>query len=141
MDPDLWIEALTYFALRDDDCQHEIGEVLNNIDRDNLLPPLPIIQILSQKVRRSLEPTTHRMVVRETHRAPPLFVVVVSVYQPTTQLAVVKDYIVRRLSQENQLIAEDQRCINNYREETEKMKKEFEELRSGYVPHTHKLTR
>lgn len=99
MDPDLWIEALTYFALRDDDCQHEIGEVLNNIDRENLLPPLPIIQILSQK--------------------------------PTTQLVVVKDYIVRRLSQENQLIAEDQRCINNYREETEKMKKEFEELRSG----------
>lgn len=74
--------------------------------------------------------------VRETHRASPLFVVAASVYQPTTQLAVVKDYIVRRLSQENQLIAEDQRCINNYREETEKMKKEFEELRSGYVPHT-----
>jgi hypothetical protein len=62
------------------------------------------------------------------------------VYQPTTQLAVVKDYIVRRLSQENQLIAEDQRCINNYREETEKMKKEFEELRSGYVSHTHTHT-
>jgi hypothetical protein len=59
MDPDLWIEALTYFALRDDDCQHEIGEVLNNIDRDNLLPPLPIIQILSQKVRHLLESTTH----------------------------------------------------------------------------------
>jgi hypothetical protein len=51
MDSDLWIEALSYFAHRDDDCQHEIGEVLNNIDRENLLPPLPIIQILSQKVR------------------------------------------------------------------------------------------
>lgn len=73
MDPDLWIEALTYFALRDDDCQHEIGEVLNNIDRDNLLPPLPIIQILSQKVRHLLDSTTHGMVVRETHRASPLF--------------------------------------------------------------------
>lgn len=50
MDADLWIEALNFFALREDDCQHEIGEVLNNIDRENLLPPLPVIQILSQKV-------------------------------------------------------------------------------------------
>jgi len=99
MDPDLWIDAITYFALREDDCHHEIEEVLNNIDRENLLPPLPVIQILSQK--------------------------------PTTQLAVVKDYIIRRLSQENQLIAEDQRSINNYREETEKMKKEYEELQTG----------
>jgi len=50
MDPDLWIDAITYFALREDDCHHEIEEVLNNIDRENLLPPLPVIQILSQKV-------------------------------------------------------------------------------------------
>lgn len=61
MDPELWIEALNYFALREDNCQHEIGEVLNNIDRENLLPPLPVIQILSQKVahHNSIELNSH----------------------------------------------------------------------------------
>ncbi|KAL6049387.1 Vacuolar protein sorting-associated protein 11 [Balamuthia mandrillaris] len=98
-DPNLWVQALSYFAGRDEDCQAEIIEVLNNIDRDNLLPPLLVIQILSQK--------------------------------STTTLSVVKDYIVQRLQQQNQLIAEDQRLIRMYSDETDKMRREMHELKTG----------
>lgn len=45
----LWVEALSYFAGVEEDCQAEIREVLKNIDEENLLPPLRVVQILSQK--------------------------------------------------------------------------------------------
>lgn len=45
----LWIEALSYFAGVEEDCETEIKEVLKNIDEENLLPPLRVVQILSQK--------------------------------------------------------------------------------------------
>jgi len=53
-DPNLWIQALSYFAAKEEDCQKEIGEVLGNIDRDNLIPPLLVIQILAQKQTTTL---------------------------------------------------------------------------------------
>lgn len=40
---------MNYFAKNKDDCQKEISEVLSCIDRENLLPPLLVVQILSQK--------------------------------------------------------------------------------------------
>eukprot|EP01114_Cavostelium_apophysatum_P016791 TRINITY_DN4846_c1_g1_i1.p1 TRINITY_DN4846_c1_g1~~TRINITY_DN4846_c1_g1_i1.p1 ORF type:complete len:953 (+),score=293.87 TRINITY_DN4846_c1_g1_i1:58-2916(+) len=48
-DPNLWVEVLTYFANKQEDCHKEIKEVLVYIDRDNLLPPLQVVQILSQR--------------------------------------------------------------------------------------------
>jgi len=53
-DPNLWVQVLTYFARKDEDCQKEITEVLTYVDRDNLLPPLLVIQILSQKQSATL---------------------------------------------------------------------------------------
>ncbi|KAI9088717.1 hypothetical protein DFS34DRAFT_708836 [Phlyctochytrium arcticum] len=52
-DPSLWTQALAYFAekgtgLGGDDPQAELLEVLHNIDRRNLLPPLQVIQILAR---------------------------------------------------------------------------------------------
>jgi len=47
-DPNLWVHVLSYFAQKDDDCQKEIVEILNTIDKKNLLPPLQVIQILSK---------------------------------------------------------------------------------------------
>jgi len=53
-EPNLWVEALSYFAGRNEDRPKEIIEVLTSIDRDNLLPPLLVIQILSQKSTATL---------------------------------------------------------------------------------------
>jgi len=47
-DPNLWVQVLSYFAAKKEDCRKEITDVLANIDKLNLLPPLQVIQILSQ---------------------------------------------------------------------------------------------
>lgn len=73
-DPNLWVVVLTYFAKKKEDCHKQITEVLSNIDRDNLLPPLLAVQILSQN--------------------------------PNTTLGLIKDYITKRLQQENKEISE-----------------------------------
>jgi hypothetical protein len=48
-DPNLWIQVLSYFASISDECSAEISEVLENIDKSNLMPPLLVLQILAQK--------------------------------------------------------------------------------------------
>eukprot|EP01106_Pelomyxa_sp_JSP_P001883 TRINITY_DN1287_c0_g1_i1.p1 TRINITY_DN1287_c0_g1~~TRINITY_DN1287_c0_g1_i1.p1 ORF type:complete len:165 (-),score=44.03 TRINITY_DN1287_c0_g1_i1:162-656(-) len=52
--------------------------------------------------------------------------------RPTTTLGVIKDYISRILQQEKLIIQQDQREIRAFREETEKLKSEIEELRTGH---------
>eukprot|EP01133_Synstelium_polycarpum_P001183 gene1183-1361_t len=54
-DPNLWVQVLSYFSTNKKDCQNEIIEVLTNIDKDNLIPPLLVIQILSQNKNTTLE--------------------------------------------------------------------------------------
>eukprot|EP00002_Diphylleia_rotans_P002067 TRINITY_DN11279_c0_g1_i5.p1 TRINITY_DN11279_c0_g1~~TRINITY_DN11279_c0_g1_i5.p1 ORF type:complete len:734 (+),score=159.34 TRINITY_DN11279_c0_g1_i5:50-2251(+) len=44
-DPNLWIQVLSYFAGKTELCHKEITEILANIDRENLLPPLLVIQV------------------------------------------------------------------------------------------------
>ncbi len=41
-----------------------------------------------------------------------------------------QDYITRRLQQENDQVQEDERLIRQYREETEKMRNQIEELKT-----------
>ena len=53
-EPNLWIQSLNYFAIKTEDCTNEISEILTNIDRSNLLPPLMVIQILSKKSTATL---------------------------------------------------------------------------------------
>lgn len=77
-----------------------------DIDRDNLLPPLLVIQILSSGADGSTS--------------------------NNTSLSLIKDYITRRLQQENQFIAEDNRQIRNFKEETKKMRNEIQELKTRY---------
>ena len=48
----------------------------------------------------------------------------------TATLGVVKDYIIRRLQQENEQIAKDERMIRKYREDTEKMRVHIDELKT-----------
>ena len=42
-----------------------------------------------------------------------------------------QDYIVRRLQMENDQIAEDERLIKQYREDTEKKRNKIEELKTS----------
>jgi hypothetical protein len=46
-EPNLWLNTLTYFAQRPH-CQQEIRDVLACIDRENILPPLLVIQTLAR---------------------------------------------------------------------------------------------
>ena len=39
-EPYLWVQALTYFAQREEDCKSHLAQVLDQIDEKNLLPPL-----------------------------------------------------------------------------------------------------
>lgn len=50
-DPNLWVRALTYFSDIDPatyDCKEEIIEILKNIEKHQILPPLQVIQILAK---------------------------------------------------------------------------------------------
>lgn len=97
-DPSLWTQALAYFAKKEEHCKGHIIEVLNHIDKCNLLSPLLVIDTLA--------------------------------HNSTATLGVIKDYIVRRLQQENEQIAKDERMIRKYREDTEKMRGQIEELKT-----------
>ncbi|XP_069106820.1 vacuolar protein sorting-associated protein 11 homolog isoform X1 [Argopecten irradians] len=97
-DSNLWVQALSYFARKEDNCKSQLMEVLSHIDKKNLLPPLLVIQSLA--------------------------------HNSTATLSVVKDYIIRRLQLENDQIAEDERLIKQYREDTEKKRAQIEEMKT-----------
>ncbi|KAK3611536.1 hypothetical protein CHS0354_016470 [Potamilus streckersoni] len=97
-DPQLWVQALSYFAKKEESCKSQLMEVLSNIDKRNLLPPLLVIETLA--------------------------------HNSTATLSIIKDYIIRRLQLENDQIAEDERLIRQYREDTEKKRKQIEELKT-----------
>lgn len=46
--------------------------------------------------------------------------------------AAVQDYITRRLQAEHDQIEEDERLVRQYREETEKMRSEIDQLKTTY---------
>ncbi|KAK1296896.1 hypothetical protein QJS10_CPB15g01584 [Acorus calamus] len=47
-DPSLWKDVLNYFGDLGEDCSKEVKEVLTYIERDDLLPPIVVVQILSR---------------------------------------------------------------------------------------------
>lgn len=53
-DPNLWVQALSYFATKEKDCKPYIVDVLSQIDRHNLLPPLLVIQTLAHNSTATL---------------------------------------------------------------------------------------
>ena len=53
-DPGLWIQALAYFARKEEDCKQQIVEVLSHIDKHNLLPPLLVTQTLAHNSTATL---------------------------------------------------------------------------------------
>ncbi|CAK9315518.1 unnamed protein product [Citrullus colocynthis] len=47
-DPSLWADLLKYFGELGEDCSKEVKEVLTYIERDDILPPIIVIQTLSR---------------------------------------------------------------------------------------------
>ncbi|KAK9741925.1 hypothetical protein RND81_03G138000 [Saponaria officinalis] len=47
-DPALWADVLRYFGELGEDCSREVKEVLTYIERDDILPPIIVLQTLSQ---------------------------------------------------------------------------------------------
>ena len=52
--PDLWVQTLSYFADRSDDCKPEMAEVLDVINNRGLLSALQVIDILSRNTNVTL---------------------------------------------------------------------------------------
>ncbi|KAK7310771.1 hypothetical protein RJT34_08486 [Clitoria ternatea] len=47
-DPSLWADVLKYFGELGEDCSKEVKEVLTYIERDDILPPIVVLQTLSR---------------------------------------------------------------------------------------------
>lgn len=47
-DPSLWADVLKYFGELGEDCSREVKEVLTYIERDDILPPIVVLQTLSR---------------------------------------------------------------------------------------------
>ncbi|XP_061416593.1 LOW QUALITY PROTEIN: vacuolar protein sorting-associated protein 11 homolog [Lethenteron reissneri] len=69
--------------------------------------------------------------IDQNNLMPPLLVVQTLAHNSTATLAVIKDYIIRRLQSECEQIAEDEQYVRGYREETEKIRGHIEELRTS----------
>jgi hypothetical protein len=55
LDPNLWVQVLSYFANAEDkEFEDEIASILQKIEKDNLLPPLLVVQILSKHPKTKL---------------------------------------------------------------------------------------
>ncbi|RXM92601.1 Vacuolar protein sorting-associated protein 11-like [Acipenser ruthenus] len=50
----LWEQALGYFARKEEDCKEYITAVLQHIDRNNLMPPLLVVQTLAHNSTATL---------------------------------------------------------------------------------------
>ena len=64
---------------------------------------------------------------------PPLLVIQTLAHNSTATLGVVKDYITRRLQQERSAIDDDERLVRQYRDETDRMRAEIEQLKNRYL--------
>lgn len=101
-DANIWIQVLNYFTTcssTDREFNDEIMHILQYIDHNDLLPPLIVVQILSQNSKM--------------------------------ELGTIKEYLIRRLHQQQELIAQDQNLIKNYQTETKKMKDEIKDLQTN----------
>ena len=93
------MQTLSYFANKEgDQCLEELALVLQNIDKDNLLPPLLVLQVLSQK--------------------------------KTATLDLIKPFLLKRLKDDQNQIAEVQKLIRDNTKNTTDMKQEIENLRT-----------
>jgi vacuolar protein sorting-associated protein 11 len=53
-DTNMWIQVLSFFANGKDEYKKEISQILAKIEKDDILPPLTVIQILSSHKKTTL---------------------------------------------------------------------------------------
>ncbi len=107
MDPNLWIQALSYFvnlnseaADTETNVNEYLSRVLQKIEKENLLPPLLVAQILSKS-------------------------------GSTIQLHTIQEYLCTRIAQEQMLMKEDEEQIKEYQSATKAMKNEVFNLKTS----------
>ncbi|KAJ3287175.1 Vacuolar protein sorting-associated protein 11 [Borealophlyctis nickersoniae] len=108
-DPSLWTQALSYFAekgtrtgdLLGDAGPPELLEVLDTIDKRNLLPPLQVVQVLARN--------------------------------SAVTIGMVREYLIRRIEAERKAVDESEKLIHSYREETERMRAQIDELKGSPI--------
>jgi vacuolar protein sorting-associated protein 11 len=89
-DPNVWINALSYFSGKNTpQAQARISEVLQHIDKNNLLPPLLVLQILAQDSQSNNKGERVNLIIK-----------------PNVTLGVIKDYIIQRFDRDNQQISD-----------------------------------
>ncbi|CAI9739698.1 sorting-associated 11 homolog [Octopus vulgaris] len=106
----------------------EYGQVINTCKRFGIQEPNLWVQSLSYFAMKEDNCKTFLM---EKNLLPPLLVIQTLANNSAATLSVVKDYIVKRLQQENDQITEDERLIQQYREDTLKKKNQIEELKTS----------
>lgn len=96
-DPNLWIQALWFFAQAGESQKTYFKTVLEQIEKGKLLPPIMVVEIASRS--------------------------------QTATLSLIKDYLIRHLQSENRQTEENERLMNQYKEDTAKARSEIEDLR------------
>ncbi|KAF9191262.1 hypothetical protein BGZ49_003569 [Haplosporangium sp. Z 27] len=102
LEPSLYPLTLSYFSSspgRLTSATPELLKVLDHIDQQDLLPPLRVVQALSQT--------------------------------SVATIGMIKNYIGRRIEAERKERQEDQKLIQNYRAESEKKRREIEDLKNS----------
>ncbi|KAG0324131.1 hypothetical protein BGZ99_002190 [Dissophora globulifera] len=101
LEPSLYPLTLSYFSsspARLTSATKDLMKVLDDIDKQDLLPPLQVVQALSQT--------------------------------SVATIGMIKNYIGRRIESERKERLEDQKQIQSYRQESEKKRREIEELKT-----------
>ncbi|KAG8192364.1 hypothetical protein JTE90_029095 [Oedothorax gibbosus] len=111
---------------------HEIDAIMKTCERFGSYDPNLWVQALwffcqQEKTQKPYVASILKEVERNNLLSP-ILVVDIMAKSHTATLDLIKDYIIRYLQKENEQIAEDERLIKQYREETEKMRNQMEEL-------------
>ena len=118
--PTLWVQALTHFAHQSDgNYEEEITQVLDHVERMNLLAPLMVIQILSGGGGAAQHDGAKQQQQQQRGAGKPI--------------SVLQDYIVKLLKDEQSIITADTAEIVRYQHDTAAMKEEMARLRTQPV--------
>ena len=119
--PNLWVQALTYFAHQHDaNYEDEITQVLEHVERMNLLAPLMVINILSGGGGSSGGEGGGKAAGGAGGAGG-------------KPISVLQDYIVKLLKDEQSVIVSDTAEIVRYQHDTAAMKEEMQRLRTQPV--------
>lgn len=69
--------------------------------------------------------------IEQKQLLPPIMVIDILARSTKATLAVIKDYLIRWLTSENEHIAENEKLINQFKDDTEKMRQQIEEMKTS----------